>query len=212
MLGFKDEDDIYDRLFTDFFSNKTKKTVLQDLEAIRQGEKVNYRELKINNQDEGVVNIGMKITLTVYDNKPSIQVTANNLSTRMLLMQEQVRAQLAEEINTILKTEIEEHKVTQRKLKETQDFTRNIIESSIDMIIAVDQDFNITEFNTAAQQQFGFELDDVLGKKADKLYIDKNKFNKVKDSLFELGTYSGCLLYTSPSPRDLSTSRMPSSA
>ena len=24
--------------------------------------------------------------------------------------------------------------------------------------------------------------------------------------------YSGCLLYTSPSPRDLSTSRMPSSA
>ena len=26
------------------------------------------------------------------------------------------------------------------------------------------------------------------------------------------GTYEGCLLYTSPSPRDLSTSRMPSSA
>ena len=26
------------------------------------------------------------------------------------------------------------------------------------------------------------------------------------------GTYIGCLLYTSPSPRDLSTSRMPSSA
>ena len=27
-----------------------------------------------------------------------------------------------------------------------------------------------------------------------------------------LGGYLGCLLYTSPSPRDLSTSRMPSSA
>ena len=26
------------------------------------------------------------------------------------------------------------------------------------------------------------------------------------------GQYKGCLLYTSPSPRDLSTSRMPSSA
>ena len=26
------------------------------------------------------------------------------------------------------------------------------------------------------------------------------------------GVYKGCLLYTSPSPRDLSTSRMPSSA
>ena len=30
--------------------------------------------------------------------------------------------------------------------------------------------------------------------------------------LFIFGSYSGCLLYTSPSPRDLSTSRMPSSA
>ena len=28
----------------------------------------------------------------------------------------------------------------------------------------------------------------------------------------EKGWYEGCLLYTSPSPRDLSTSRMPSSA
>ena len=28
----------------------------------------------------------------------------------------------------------------------------------------------------------------------------------------ELGFYGNCLLYTSPSPRDLSTSRMPSSA
>ena len=27
-----------------------------------------------------------------------------------------------------------------------------------------------------------------------------------------VGTYDSCLLYTSPSPRDLSTSRMPSSA
>ena len=29
---------------------------------------------------------------------------------------------------------------------------------------------------------------------------------------FVLGKYTDCLLYTSPSPRDLSTSRMPSSA
>ena len=191
LLGFKDEDAIYDHLFVDFFSKKTKKRILQDLKLIRQGENVEYREHKINSQNGEAVNIGMKITLTVYDNKPSIQVTANNLSTRMLLMQEQVRAQLAEEINTILKTEIEEHKATQRKLKETQDFARNIIDSSIDMIIAVDQDFNITEFNTAAQQQFGFELGDVLGKNSNKLYVDNSQFNKVKDSLFELGTYSG---------------------
>ena len=34
----------------------------------------------------------------------------------------------------------------------------------------------------------------------------------IVDSLMQIGRLTGCLLYTSPSPRDLSTSRMPSSA
>ena len=37
---------------------------------------------------------------------------------------------------------------------------------------------------------------------------DSNKFNEILTNSFT----SSCLLYTSPSPRDLSTSRMPSSA
>ena len=36
--------------------------------------------------------------------------------------------------------------------------------------------------------------------------------DRVTDIMPALGTHSPCLLYTSPSPRDLSTSRMPSSA
>ena len=32
------------------------------------------------------------------------------------------------------------------------------------------------------------------------------------DAVYEVTSVLGCLLYTSPSPRDLSTSRMPSSA
>ena len=36
--------------------------------------------------------------------------------------------------------------------------------------------------------------------------------NVISTSVKEQALYGGCLLYTSPSPRDLSTSRMPSSA
>ena len=36
------------------------------------------------------------------------------------------------------------------------------------------------------------------------------KFHKISDNAFSY--FRNCLLYTSPSPRDLSTSRMPSSA
>ena len=42
--------------------------------------------------------------------------------------------------------------------------------------------------------------------------INKLPKKNMASLLLEHGTFYGCLLYTSPSPRDLSTSRMPSSA
>ena len=42
--------------------------------------------------------------------------------------------------------------------------------------------------------------------------IDKRDYQRVIRTLFATGQFDDCLLYTSPSPRDLSTSRMPSSA
>ena len=40
----------------------------------------------------------------------------------------------------------------------------------------------------------------------------KELYERIDDFLDQMGTGTTCLLYTSPSPRDLSTSRMPSSA
>jgi PAS domain S-box-containing protein len=195
LLGFRDEDIMYDQNFLSFFDQKTSRIVKRDLDDIRNGKNVDYKELKLINDADQEVDIGMKISLTIYDNRPSIQVTVNNLSTRMLLLQEQVRAQLAEEINAILKKEIEEHKVTQQKLQAAQTFARNIIESSIDMIIAVDKNYKITEFNAAAQEQFGYKQKEIIGKSASTLYADSAAFNMVKTSLAESGTYSGEIIH-----------------
>ena len=46
----------------------------------------------------------------------------------------------------------------------------------------------------------------------DKYLIEQPKTKIVAGILKNIGLYRNCLLYTSPSPRDLSTSRMPSSA
>ena len=40
----------------------------------------------------------------------------------------------------------------------------------------------------------------------------ENYIISCRNQLLNIAIYMGCLLYTSPSPRDLSTSRMPSSA
>ena len=47
---------------------------------------------------------------------------------------------------------------------------------------------------------------------AETFLTDARCINEVRGMLGFTGTWQGCLLYTSPSPRDLSTSRMPSSA
>ena len=63
----------------------------------------------------------------------------------------------------------------------------------------------------------GKELASLAQEAAEKV---NNKLNAIvsifdepyKDDAIEGAKFKGCLLYTSPSPRDLSTSRMPSSA
>ena len=44
------------------------------------------------------------------------------------------------------------------------------------------------------------------------LYVYEQKMEMAREVIADKGIWTACLLYTSPSPRDLSTSRMPSSA
>jgi PAS domain S-box-containing protein len=194
MLGFQDEDDIYDIPFIDFFATPYKSIVEADLDSIREGEEVDYRELEIIDRLADKIDIGIRFVLTVYDNKPSIQITVNNLQAERLLVQEKLRVQMAEEINSILKKEIAEHKETQQKLEEARTFTKNIIESSLDMIIAVDRGNRITEFNRAASEFFGYSQDEVIGKDVSILYSSEKDFRHVQQLLAKSGFFTGELL------------------
>jgi PAS domain S-box-containing protein len=194
LLGYTDEDDVFNAPFVDFFKSKSRKYLGDDLDRVRQGEDVSFRELTILDRHKNEIDVGIKMILTVYDNKPSIQITINNLQTERLLIQEKLRAQLAEEINTVLKREIEEHKATQRKLTAAENFTRNIIESSLDMIIAVDKNSMVTEFNRSAQSNFGYRGNDIIGKHVKKLFADDKEYERVLAMLSGRGYYSGEIL------------------
>ncbi len=71
-------------------------------------------------------------------------------------------------------------------LKESQEFARNLIDSSLDMIIAVDNDRKITEFNAAAQKTFGYLREEILGQDAQVLYADRAEAERVQ-KLFAAG-------------------------
>lgn len=57
-------------------------------------------------------------------------------------------------------------------LKEAQQFTASLIENSLDMIIAVDLERHIIEFNPAAERTFGYAKSEILGQDASILYAD----------------------------------------
>ncbi len=82
--------------------------------------------------------------------------------------------------------------ITQRReaeeaLQAAQAYTQNIIDSSLDMIIAVDQERRIIEFNKAAQVTFGYRREEVLGKHVDLLYALPEESAQIHQTLLLQG-------------------------
>jgi len=86
--------------------------------------------------------------------------------------------------------DITERKRIEEELKSSQDYARNIIDSSLDMIIAVDANRRIIEFNKAAQETFGYRLEEVIGKEISFLYADAPAGLSVHKATQERGQYT----------------------
>ena len=127
--------------------------------------------------------VGIRMSLSFHDRQPAIQVTINDLSTRIQLMREQMRATLAEESNTMLKEEIEKHKQTQLRLREAEELNRSIIESSIDMIVAFDMKGNLLQYNHAFAVEFGIDPTIKKQLKFNKLLANKEDSQEVWDGV-----------------------------
>ncbi len=72
-------------------------------------------------------------------------------------------------------------KQTEQALRASERYARNIIDSSVDMIITTDPERRIVEFNPAAQKAFGYQRDEVLGKHINLLYADPQVGDRVHD-------------------------------
>ena len=78
---------------------------------------------------------------------------------------------------------------------------------------AFSQDVRLGILDAAERTGSEIIIDDKLPKELNDMAATLVKVKQMKpDVLVVSGHTKGCLLYTSPSPRDLSTSRMPSSA
>ncbi|NUM80541.1 PAS domain S-box protein [bacterium] len=88
-------------------------------------------------------------------------------------------------------TDIAREKKFENALIETKNFAQNIIDSSLDMIIAVSMDRIIIEFNRAAENNFGYKRDEVIGKHVRLLYADSDNSSLVVNALKDDGRWEG---------------------
>ena len=106
---------------------------------------------------------------------------------------EQLINELAESRRRIAELEalVDECKKAEEELREAQKYAQDIIHSSLDMIIAVDEDRRIIEFNEAAQRAFGYSREEILRKHVEILYTNPQDGIEIQESIKETGKFTG---------------------
>jgi len=90
--------------------------------------------------------------------------------------------------------DVTEQKRAEERLTEAQNYARNLVNSSLDMIIAVDPERRIVAFNKAAENVFGYAASEVIGRNVDMLYADPTSGSPVHDRIQERGAFTGEVL------------------
>jgi len=154
-----------------------------------------FLEIKIRRPDGKIIEVEIRTNLINYLGKQVVEVVMRNISLQRQLEREQMRYQLEEESNRELKREIASHIRTRQRLNSNQKYTRLLLDSSIDMIGACDEEGEITEFNHKAQNIFGYSSDEILGKNLSVLYAEPDQYQAVRNIVSEDGNFLGEVRY-----------------
>jgi len=171
--------------FLSLFSGEVKSEMKKRLVHWRSREKTDYFEFSLTTNNGEKRYLSEQTVHIPLDGSEACQSIFTNLALRKQWIHEKMRAQLAEEINQILKHEIKEHKITQYELEQAKNLNLAIIESSLDMIIAENEEGKIRVFNKAAEKQFGYSRDEIIGQPSRILFKSDKEHQRVNKALKE---------------------------
>ncbi|MBA3898662.1 MAG: PAS domain S-box protein, partial [Bacteroidetes bacterium] len=158
---------------------------------IQNNIKLPFSEIKLRGNNGHGIEVEINGTLTNFLGKSAIQIVCNDISYRKELQKEQLRAEVAEETTKKLQLEISERIKAEGMLLDNQKFTRSIIDSSLDIIVATDENNNIIEFNDAAEEAFGYTFEELKGKSSLLLFSSSKDHYYIEKSLKKVGKFSG---------------------
>ncbi|MBK9477299.1 MAG: PAS domain S-box protein [Bacteroidetes bacterium] len=194
LLGISNLSEIDGKTFFNFLLPEYHVAVKERMARVKEGNIADFEEYEIVNIKGKRFEIEAKSIPIQFRGKPAVQLVVHNLSEKKQVERERLRAQIVEESNVVLHKEVAERIKAQRELQESEKYIKNIINSSLDMIIASDENSLITEFNNAAQITFGFASFEVIGKPVSMLYANNGEYDKVTFQINSIGLFTGEIL------------------
>jgi PAS domain S-box-containing protein len=192
MLGVQSLHEIGARSIYDYSLPEDLAIYRKRIRDLFEGKDLPFIVTKIHRLDGTFLEVESKPILFNYLGEPSVLIFCRDISFHRQLEKEQVRAQIAEEANKKLQLEIEQRQRTERQLQATQKYTRRLIDSSLDMILATDKEGYVTEFNLAAQRTFGYNAQEVIGEHESFLFAQSGQRVEISEELKSgTGFYSG---------------------
>ena len=188
LLGMKQSKNVP---FLDLVEEKDTAVIRSLLTNVQAGEEMDSVRVHFRVAGQEPRPLMVNGTATWHMNAAGVQLTLHDVEAEHILMQERLRATMAEEMNVVLRKEIDEHRRTQEALEKSRRISKSLIDSSLDMIVAVDPKGNVTEFNPAATIKFGYDVEEVQGKGSRMLYKDQKEFDRVQQEMLRYGAYAG---------------------
>ena len=152
--GFGTDGALEGEQFQNLFPEGVRERIVQSIQDTRNGKEVDEWELELSNGSRWT----LKWRLTIFDGQPAVQVSLSDVTDRHVLMQERIRAEVAEEANQQLTLQIEQRIAAEAALRSATAKLRSIVESGEDFIIWTSKsDHALTSVNHNCQRWLGFE-------------------------------------------------------
>ena len=192
-LGFNSSKDLKGKLnIFDYLPKEYQEEALIRREKIMSGVEVSFIELKIKKPlTNEIIDIEAKSTVIHYKGEKAIHLVFQDISDRKKLEKEQLKVLIAKASNKTLKNQILEREKVEKKLINSQKYTKSIINSSLDIIFAADKNGKIIEFNYAAEQIFGYKEKEVIKKNISLIYASKTDYLKISKELKNKNSFIG---------------------
>ena len=150
--GFGTDAALEGEQFQNLFPEGVRGRIVQSIQDTRNGKEVDEWELELSNGSRWT----LKWRLTIFDGQPAVQVSLSDVTDRHVLMQERIRAEVAEEANQQLTLQIEQRIAAEAALRSATAKLRSIVESGEDFIIWTSKSGHaLTSLNHNCQRWLG---------------------------------------------------------